>query len=432
MPVSRDLAEDLARILTELYGDLETRLAQNIADQLARGIESPTWVQDKYEALSILRRRQETLLRQLEGPMRDRIAQALILAYYRGGVTAVEEVARWQPSLLERLAAGNKALERLSGLARRREAAIWKETAKLRSALPGIDAIQRLAFSLVSQLQGAHTPILRWSDDVYRQVVAQTALVDVLAGTKTRLRAAQVTWERLLSGGVRGFTDKAGRRWELASYVEMATRTGVAQAAVEGHMDRLQTAGIDLVIVSNAPQECKLCRPFEGKVLARSGPVGRIETENVLTGRTVTVNVVDTVRGAVGKGLMHPNCRHSLSAYLPGATEAPTRTADPQGDADRQRLRALERRLRRWKLKEAAAIDPAAKQALGKKVRGVQAEIREHVKTTTAKRQPQREQTGQARLLPVGAFPAVVPAGRGDHIEGMLPRGRAPREGVAQ
>lgn len=397
MPVSRTLAEDLSATLVELYSGLELRLAENIARSLARGIASPDWATDKLAALSTFRRRQQTIIEQLQGPLAERVAQALIMAYYRGGVAAVDEVARWQPSLLERLAAGNAALPRLSALARKREAAIWAETAKLREALPGIDAIQRLAWSLTSQLSGTHTPLLRWSDDVYRSVVASTSLVDVLAGTKTRLRAAQVTWEAFLTQGVKGFTDKSGRRRELASYVEMATRTGVAQAAVEGHMDRLQTAGIDLVIVSNAPQECKLCRPWEGEVLARSGPTGRIQVEHATEDRPITVDVKGSVRQAVSAGLMHPNCRHSLSAYFPGVTESPRHTEDPQGDADRQRLRELERRLRRAKIKEAAAIDPEAKQALGRKVRDLQGQIREHVKTTTAKRQPQREQIGQAR-----------------------------------
>lgn len=90
-------------------------------------------------------------------------------------------------------------------------------------------------------------------------------------------------------------------------------------------------------------------------------------------------------------------CRHSLSAYLPGVTKVPTDTADPQGDEDRQRLRALERRLRRWKLKQAATIDPAAKRALGRTVREVQAEIRDHVAATGLIRQRHRESVGGAR-----------------------------------
>ncbi len=39
---------------------------------------------------------------------------------------------------------------------------------------------------------------------------------------------------------------------------------------------------------------------------------------------------------AIADGLMHPNCRHSLNAYLHGATKVPTHTADPEGDAARR------------------------------------------------------------------------------------------------
>jgi hypothetical protein len=397
MPVSRDLAADLATTVVDLYTDLETRLAQNIAAALARGIESPDWATEKLNALQAFNRRQRVIVEQLQGPMRDRVAQSLVMAYYRGGVAAVDEVARWQPSLLERLAAGNKALPRLDKIARQREAAIWAETARLRAALPGIDAIQRLAWTLTSKLSATHTPLLRWADDVYRQVVAETALVDVLAGTKTRLRGAQVTWERFLGQGVKGFTDASGRRWELASYVEMAMRSGSAQASVEGHMDRLADAGIDLVIVSNAAQECKLCRPFEGKVLARSGPTGRIQVPHATDDRMVTVDVVDTVTGAIRAGLLHPNCRHNLSGYFPGATTVPTHTQDPQGDRNRQRLRSLERSLRRAKMRAEAVIDPDARKPLNARVRALQGEIREHVRDTGLVRQPQREQIGQAR-----------------------------------
>ena len=52
------------------------------------------------------------------------------------------------------------------------------------------------------------------------------------------------------------------------TYVEMATRTAVGRAAVEGHVNRLVGRGFSLVMVSDAPQECELCRPFEGKVFS--------------------------------------------------------------------------------------------------------------------------------------------------------------------
>lgn len=95
---------------------------------------------------------------------------------------------------------------------------------------------------------------------------------------------------------------------------------------------------------------------------------------------------------------MH-NCRHSLSAYLPGVTRLPTDTADPDGDEARQTLRALERQVRKDKLQAAGALDPAAKRMYEAKVRATQAEIRDHIANapTTLFRQRHREQIGTAR-----------------------------------
>lgn len=239
--------------------------------------------------------------------------------------------------------------------------------------------------------------MLRWQRDSYREVMAGP-VVDVLLGTKTRLRAAQVAWEHLLAKGVTGFTDKRGRDWELASYTEMATRTAVSHASIEGHLGRLTQAGAELVIVSNAPEECKRCRPWESQVLAINGPTGpRVMEHAIKDDVMVPVDVKGTVAQAITAGLMHPNCRHRLAMWLPGVTKSETHTQDPKGDKDRQRLRELERRLRKAKLKRDAAIDPAAEQALGKRVRDLQAQIREHVRVSGAQRQPQREQIGSAR-----------------------------------
>lgn len=397
MPVTRDIGAELAQTLIDLYRGLETKLAADMARDLARGIDSPDWAENKLSALALIRRRTETLLSRISAQLDDRVTQALILAYYQGAIEGLREMTRQQRTTLERLAIGNPLLDRLSKLATKRGEALRREMNRLRSEVPGLDAIQRLAFTLTSKLRGTHTLILRHQLDVYREVVAQSSLADVLVGSKSRIRAAQVTWERFLGRGITGFVDRAGRRWELASYVEMATRTGTAQAAVEGHVDRLADAGIDLVIVSNAPQECRLCRPWGGKILARAGNPGRIRVQHATKDRMFTIDVVDTVSGAVRDGLLHPNCRHSLSAYLPGVTESPTHTQDPQGDADRQRLRELERRLRKAKLEEDALIDPGMRAVKRKRIRALQAQIRTHVKDTTAKRQRPREQIGVAR-----------------------------------
>jgi hypothetical protein len=178
--------------------------------------------------------------------------------------------------------------------------------------------------------------------------------------------------------------------------MEMAVRTTVAQAAVEGHLDRLATAGADLVIVSNHAQECARCRPWEGKILVRAGAGGArtVQVLHATRDEHVTVPVAGSVDDAIRHGLLHPGCRHSINAFLPGATQVPTATADPEGDAARQRLRALERRARRAKLRKAGALTPAEARRAGARVRAAQVEIRKHVAATRhlgIRRKPERE-----------------------------------------
>lgn len=396
MPVDRTLAQDLADRLAAMYADAERRLAADIAHRLAQGIDAPDWATQKLAGLHRLRLWVAQLLRRLDGQMAAEVEQAVILAFIRGGRAAMDELARLQSTHPEWLRAAEVTDPgpRLAEAIATRTALTAAQLAEIRQALPQIDAVQRLAFSLVSKLRGAHLRITRWAEDAYRSVVG-AASADVLLGTTTRRAAAQRAWEQLLTQGITGFTDRAGRNWNLATYVEMATRSTVAQAAVEGHLDRLAAADLDLVIVSDAPGECALCRPWEGKVLSRTGPPGArtVQVPHTLRrSETVTVHIAGSVAEAVLAGLMHPNCRHSLSAFLPGVTRIPTHTEDPEGDEARQQLRHLERRLRAWKLREESVIDPAAHDRAKAKVREYQARIRDHVAATGLIRQPNREQ----------------------------------------
>lgn len=377
MPVDRTLGQDLAQTLVDLYTEAQSRLAIGLGRQLVEGLDAPDWAGRKLNQIGLIKSFAERLVELLDGEMADQVEQAIVLAYARGGDSALEELGR--------LAGGTA-----------------RELTEIRSELAGTEAVQRLVFSLTSTLRGTHVRILRWELDAYRKVVAETVATGVLQGTETRLRTAQRAWDRLLSQGITGFVDKGGRRWELASYVEMATRTGTAQAAVQGHLDRLGTAGIDLVIVSNAPQECERCRPWEGKILAKDGPPGkrtvRVQHATV-DGRMETVEIAGSMDEAVADGLLHPNCRHSISAYLAGVTEAPMGTEDPEGDEARQELRRLERKVREEKLMAAAAMDPLAKKSHEIGVREYQAKIRDHLDTAPTQlfRQPHREQIGTAR-----------------------------------
>lgn len=416
--VSRATGVDLARSMASVYDRAEQQIAERIARDLAKGMSSPSWAIDRLFAAGKLRDWTRTLLRRLETDAADEIRYGMLSAYMQGGTEATRALAAASDTLPEWVnRAGVAPGPRIQAALDGKRSELAGAIADMSRTIPGLAALQRMIGSLAMRITGTHLPVLRWADDAYRKVIAETALTDVLLGSTVRRAASQHAWERLLTKGVTGFTDKAGRGWNLASYVEMATRTGVAQAAVEGHLDRLGDAGIDMVIVSNAPQECKRCRPWEGKVLARSGREGArtVLVEHRLTGDAIRIEIAGTVDEAVRAGLLHPNCRHSLSAYLPGVTRIPTDTEDPEGDAARQKLRALERQIRKEKLAQAAVIDPAAQPRLDAAVRATQAQIRQHVKDTEhlgimRKREREQPDLGNSSGLDAGKQKPKPPA----------------------
>lgn len=371
MPVSPAMAEDLAAAVADLYEAAEGVLIARIRQALAEGIDSPVWVELKLAAVGNLRAAIDEVLAALQADATGAIHQAVAEAYERGQQAAVAELGA--------LGVG--------------------QTAAAAAALPTAPVVDRLAQAVIDDTRPVYLRILRQSMDVYREVIARAAAAPVL-GAQTRRQAAQSALDAFADRGVRGFVDRAGRSWELRSYVEMAMRSAVARAAIEAHSDRLGAAGIDLVIVSQAPEECPLCRPWERKILARTGAPGAREVQvehPIEDGRMVTVRVAGSLPEARAAGLLHPNCRHRVSAYLPGVSRIPAPQPSRGTYEDTQRQRYLERQIRRWKRRAEAALDEQARKAATARVRAYQAQIRELVAATGLPRKPHREQLTTAR-----------------------------------
>ncbi|MBQ0827703.1 phage minor capsid protein [Streptomyces tagetis] len=371
MPVSPELAEDLAAAVADLYEAAEGTLVQMIRRALAEGIDSPVWIELKRATLGNLQAAIDEVLAALQADASGAIGQAVAEAYERGQQAAVAELGA--------LGVGQAA------------AAV--------EVLPTAPVVDRLAAAVVADTRPLHLRMLRQSMDVYREVVARASAAPLL-GVQTRRQAAQEAFDQFAGRGVRGFVDRSGRSWELRSYVEMATRSAVGRAAIEAHTDRLGAAGVDLVLVSQSPEECERCRPWERKVLSRTGAAGarEVQVEHATEdGEMVTVAVAGSLDEARAAGLLHPNCRHSVSAYLPGVSRVPKAQPSRGTYEDSQRQRYLERQVRKWKRLEEAAMDEAAAAARRARVRAYQARIRELVKDTGLPRKSHREQLESAR-----------------------------------
>lgn len=287
MAVDHDLIDQVTASIADLYRQVETALITTVAQRLRQDPPLPSPFQEaKLDAVQKLRRSAATILASLQAARSKVIRQAVADAYSHGYGTALADLPEgWFP----KSGVGQQARQAIAG------------------QLPNAAVIERLAQALHADVGRVDANILRAPVDAYRAVQAGAA-ARIATGAYTRREASQAAWQQLVDKGIVNFVDRRGRVWRLSSYVEMIGRTNIARAAVQGQTDRLTSIGLDLVIVSDHGQECSKCRKFEGRVLALSGPTGRVEVEHATKdGVMVTVDVVATLDQARAEGFQHPN-----------------------------------------------------------------------------------------------------------------------------
>lgn len=317
MPVSPDMAGEIARRLRVIYEEAEWRALQALAQAVAEGLDDADWVAVSAYRFRAVLDQLDIYLARLDEAAPALIERAVVEAYQAGAAGAV----------LDLDAAG-----------------------VTRSPLGGFEAsraVQALVEDQVGMLTGSRARVVRAVADVYQRVTVETT-AQMLTGTLSRQEASRGALRKYADKAVTGFVDRAGRRWSLPSYAEMAARTTGGQAAVQGHMDQLRAAGQDLVKVSTSPESCPDCAPWQGRVLSiTGGTTGRLPDG---------VTVAGSLDYARSKGLQHPNCTHTVGLYLPGySRQARHEEADPDLYETRQQQRAWERSIRR--LKRAVLID---------------------------------------------------------------------------
>jgi hypothetical protein len=238
-------------------------------------------------------------------------------------------------------------------------------------------AVRAIRDDLVRKLDGLGFGITRFADDVYRAVTADAAVAQVTGVTPAAAQGD--AYRRLVSKGVTGFTDSAGRNWELSAYVEMATRTATQRAYNTAHLDRMQQMGFDLFTVTDDGHPCPLCQPWQGQILS------------VVADPRADATIAD----ATAAGLFHPNCRHTLLAYDPRSSiPAPRPWTDEDATAywRSQQQRKLERDIRAAKREQAAAFTPDQRVAANRDLRRAQARMRDFISQTGRVRNTRREQ----------------------------------------
>lgn len=336
----------LSRRLEQLYADVEVSLLRYIAKRLARGLGDDDWAVKRLGEAGVVRSRARRIVSSLQRERDKEVVRMVVAAH----------------------AAGAESAARTTGIA---------------ATIATVDseaASRALVHALSGNLSQADLRILRSADDIYRRVIANVTARG-LADEFTRRAAAQAALDMFADTGITGFTDMAGRNWNLASYTEMAARTSIHNAARQGVIDGVRATGRDLVMISGSPACCDLCAPWEGQVVSLDG---------MTTG-------YPTLSDAEADGVFHPGCRHTVAPYVEGLTRADYyQQGDPERYAAEQQQRYLERGLRQWKRREALALDPTQAQLAQNKIGEWRRRLEEHVTKHDLPREREREQISKA------------------------------------
>ena len=155
----------------------------------------------------------------------------------------------------------------------------------------------------------------RLEADEFREAALESVASQQAAGYSWTIAQKQMTAE-LVGKGVTGFVDKAGRKWSLTDYCNMAVRTTAKQAAVASI---LTEDDYDLWQIVRIGSTCPVCAVYEGRVYSKSGTnpdypplasaFGKIDPAGGNNLENTYLNI-------------HPNCLHSLIKYTTiGKTE---------------------------------------------------------------------------------------------------------------
>ena len=341
------ISQDVNRQLIQEIFDLYLRVESEMLQQVSNSVKTNIWQELKSDELTKLRIELQKTVKKTNIISENKIFGSIVKAYLLGFNSANMDL----------------------GLA-----SVKLKDINIPSSL--INLIIKLKNSIIASNQ----TILRRSLDVYREVIAEVSQT-VLVGTDTRLEIAQNALNKFANNGITSFVDKSGRRWEMASYTEMATRTATGRASIQGHIDRQIEQKRDLVIVSDHRGECELCRPFEGKILS-------------LTGATIGYMTLNDARA---QGLFHPNCRHTITGYVQGLTKIEKSESDPNIYKTEKRQREIERQIRKWKRRLDTSITAKETNLSKSKIKEWQQLQRDLLENTDLRRKYNRESINVAR-----------------------------------
>ena len=232
----------------------------------------------------------------------------------------------------------------------------------------------------------------KWTQEMRREqaeIADKQGVLDILnsntaavvSGAESRTKAVRTTIHEMAQKGIPAFVDKSGREWSPEAYVNMDIRATVKNTALEAQFSTMDSLGQDVFEVSSHPGSRPKCRPWQGKLISRSGKTTEITDIN---GRKHKVIPLSQTSFGEPDGLFGINCGHRPRGVSDGLFRKSSVEYDDTEDKELYnkvcRQRELERRVRKSKT-EADMLEAAGDTEGAKEVRRKMAEQNKALKS---------------------------------------------------
>ena len=207
--------------------------------------------------------------------------------------------------------------------------------------------------------------------------------------------AIKTATRKLVKDGLTGFYDRAGRRWEPQSAVEMIMRTNGNHVANQALFTRMDETGVNFITISAHLGARPKCFQDQGQIFSRNGGSGYVEDAN---GNKIPYRDWNESSYGEPDGILGINCRHSAGFFVPGKSTFNPVKYDESVNAERykqeQKQRRYERELRKTKRARNIARelgDEDETRRLNQKARLQSQRLREHIAEHDLRRSKIRE-----------------------------------------
>lgn len=325
---------DFDREIAQIYRDMELyliksmqrNLARHLAEEADAGLRYPQWQTEKLKELKRYQRENRQIISSRTHGLSDRVSEHMKAELRQG---SKHELKRYK-----------KALGKGYKSAKTMRKSFFKVNDRKISGM--INALQ-------NDLGAANTAVLRMMNDTYRQTIFRAGMY-ASNGVMTETQAYDMAVKDFLERGINCIEYRDGRRVNIADYASMAVRTANQRAYMVGEGEFRKSIGETLVIISHHASACKLCRPFERKVLI----------DDVYSGGKPDDGDYMLLSEAMKLGLFHPRCRHGLGTYYPELEEINhyNNEENDVSDYGRYNRAHIENMVQRYKRLTVGSVDP--------------------------------------------------------------------------